>query len=279
MTEPKTREEKYLNAIANGENINLNPITREEMFLAKAGGQDIKVPTPITRKEIFLSKISGGGSPIEPSAENKFVKLVDGSLTEITEKDLEGATSIRAYAFCQSAVIERVALPNTITSIGEHAFYNCSKLTAITIPDNVTEIPMNAFAQTGITSITIPNGVTVLQKQAFYGCSALTSVKLPNSLDSIGDNAFSSCVSLTSLTIPASVTNINDRALSIGSYADFYNGKGTITFLGTIPPTISSKTFHQSYLEKIIVPKGCGEAYKTATNWANFADYIEEAAE
>ena len=44
----------------------------------------------------------------------------------------------------------------------------------------------------------------------------------------------------------------------------------------TTPPEISSNTFTSSKLNKIIVPVGCGEAYKSATNWSNFADYIEE---
>ena len=44
------------------------------------------------------------------------------------------------------------------------------------------------------------------------------------------------------------------------------------------PPTISSSTFKTDTLAKIIVPAGCGDTYKAATNWAAFADYIEEAS-
>ena len=72
MSEPITREERYLNAIANGETPKLTPITREEMFMAKAAGQVVQVPTPITRKEMFLNKISGGGG------------TSSGALTEIS---------------------------------------------------------------------------------------------------------------------------------------------------------------------------------------------------
>lgn len=49
--------------------------------------------------------------------------------------------------------------------------------------------------------------------------------------------------------------------------------------LSTTPPTIQSDTFYANYLNKIIVPKGTGDAYKSATNWSAYADYIEEATE
>jgi hypothetical protein len=71
------------------------------------------------------------------------------------------------------------------------------------------------------------------------------------------------------------VTSIGYQALAIGTNSK----KTTITFLRTTPPTITTSTFTTSYLNKIIVPKGCADAYKSATNWSNFADYIEEAVE
>lgn len=47
-----------------------------------------------------------------------------------------------------------------------------------------------------------------------------------------------------------------------------------IHMLPTTPPTIQSNTigFAMNSDLKIIVPAGCGEAYKAATNWAKYAD-------
>lgn len=169
-----------------------------------------------------------------------------------------------------------VVIPNTVEVLSPYVFYSFGTLKSLIIPDSVVEIGMYAFYKcANITSLIIPNGVTTIPAHMCSGCQNLESVTLPSDLVTINSGAFQYCYKLRSLTIPASVSNIESYGLSIG----LSSAKATLTFLGTIPPTIASGAFSKSYLEKIIVPKGCGEAYKTATNWANFADYIEEAAE
>lgn len=381
MSDSITREEQYLNAIANGESIDLKPITREEQFLAKAAGQNVRVPTPITRKEKFLSKISGtGGGKLEQEKKveitkngtteifpdegytlskvtanvnvsasggvSKLAQLAEGTLTEITAEDLKGITEIRrgAFYFYNGAkFLESVTIGDNITKIEENAFRDNRQLATVTIGKGIKYIGYNVFASTNITrvnidsidtwcnisfsngtatpvcrkginifiknatgeyepipkEIVIPNTVTGIKAHTFYrwesvesfiipesvtgigssvfqDCISLTTLTIPNSVTSIGASAFEGCSNLTSLTIPSSVTKlVSIGILHIGSETN----KATITFLQTTPPSISTSLFKVEYLEKIIVPKGCGEAYKTATNWANFADLIEEAAE
>lgn len=140
-----------------------------------------------------------------------------------------------------------------VTSIGEYTFYRVKSLT----------------------KVELPNSVTTIRSYAFNSCSALKDVILSDNLSIIGGSVFDGCSVLYKLTIPASVTEIGGSALRIGNSSS----RATITFLSTTPPTIGSGTFKDNYIRKIIVPKGCGEVYKNATNWSNFAEYIEETTE
>ena len=76
MSDPITREEAFLKAIAEGSEP-LEPVTRREMFLAKMAGQNTETPTPITREEMFLARAAenagsggSGGSSVSPKAVN-----------------------------------------------------------------------------------------------------------------------------------------------------------------------------------------------------------------
>lgn len=115
----------------------------------------------------------------------------------------------------------------------------------------------------------------------------LTKVTIPDTITTLGTNAFNMAAYLENLTIPASVTFIGTYALGIGFYA---NETVTLTFLGTTPPTLSTigglwcvygekGQYSAMPIDKIIVPNGCADAYKSATNWSSFADIIEEATE
>lgn len=185
--------------------------------------------------------------------DNKVGQIVDGSITELTAGDLEGATKLRDSIFSQYSSLTKVAIPSSVISIGNEAFYNCRSLT----------------------DITIGNGVTSIGGAAFFACGRLASITIPDSVTSISSGAFNSCTSLKSITIPSNVTSMGGAALRIGGGAN----EVIITMLPTTPPTIASNTFTAEYLNKIIVPKGTSETYKAATNWSAFADYIEEAEE
>jgi hypothetical protein len=101
---------------------------------------------------------AGGGSS------NKLVQVVDGTITQVTAKDLAGATQIRSYSFRECSSLTRITIPDGVTSIGIYAFEACSSLT----------------------SVIIPEGVTTLGLYAFYNCSSLTSITIPDSVTSIG---------------------------------------------------------------------------------------------
>lgn len=211
MAEPITREEFFLNSIANGESIDLIPITREEMFLAKAGGQDVKTPTPITRKEIFLSKIQSGGS--SSGGENRFAQYINGSSMELTDEDFEGATKIKQYAF-----------------------YNASNIKKATIPDNIKLIQANAFGMCSyLTEVHIGNGVSSIGNQAFYNCAQLITITIGSGITELALAAFTACGSLTNFTIespiPSSISFSSSSKLTIDSLKNIINA--LVDYLGT----------------------------------------------
>lgn len=139
-----------------------------------------------------------------------------------------------------------------ITAVGSHAFYYHGKLTAISLPVTVTDIERNAFEY----------------------CSALASVTLNEGLKTIGSRAFIYCYALKSITVPGSVTDISVTAFSNCSKLE------RVIMRGTVPPTVAENSFNScSKLTQIIVPTGCGAAYRSATNWSKHADIIVEEGE
>ncbi len=155
----------------------------------------------------------------------------------------ENVDIIENYAFCQSAKLSKVTLPQEMSSIGESAFSQCP-LEEVTLPKGLTRIESYCFQLNKIKSIIIPEGVVTILDGAFNHCENLQTVSLPQSLREIGTYAFQSC-DLHEVVIPEGVTTIS-KALDIDNVFDydgysFYNNKNlksvhipsTVTFIGT----------------------------------------------
>ena len=125
-------------------------------------------------------------------------------------------TEIPDFAFDRCSSLTKITVPASVTKIGRFTFSECTGLTSAGPIGGgydyefgwTTEIPKNAFAGSGLTSVTIPDGITSIGYSAFIGCSSLTSVTIPDGVTSIESNAFYGCSGLTSVTVPGSVTSI-----------------------------------------------------------------------
>lgn len=215
-------------------------------------------------------------------------------------------TTIGYEAFYECRSLTNVTIPDGVTTIGDGAFCGCSSLTSVTIPDSVTTIESWAFSYcNSLMSVTTGNGVTAIGEGVFSNCEDLAEFKgkfaadggrclikddaiiayanasgteytIPDGVTSMEKSAFRGCNDLAEVTIPSSVTSIN-----VHVFLDC-NGLVEVYCKSATPP---SAIFYSNYwnafpsdknLQKIYVPIGSVEAYKTAEGWSNYKECIFE---
>lgn len=125
-------------------------------------------------------------------------------------------TIIGRYAFCKCTPLCKVRFSNNLTRISAAAFEDCINLREIDLPASLTVIWEEAFARTGLTSLTLPTTVAPLRiyERAFMSCNALAAVNFGGNISHVASMAFQLCYMLTSVTIPAGVQHIGCRAFS-----------------------------------------------------------------
>ena len=166
--------------------------------------------------------------------------------------------------------LNEYTIPDSVTTIGDWAFWYCTSLTSVNIPDSVTTIGTHAFdCCTSMTSVTIGDSVTTIGDAAFQECTSLTSVNIPESVTTIGDGAFAGCYILTSVNIPDSVTTIGEKAFA------WCDSLTSVYCKATTPPAMGYDVFFSNgWGRKIYVPAESVDAYKSATNWSEYASAI-----
>lgn len=179
-----------------------------------------------------MQKIRNPLTVVNSSGGNKLAELMNGTLTELTAQDLDGATQIRLDAFS---------------------------------------------GQKNLLSVEIPGSVKTIGSRAFQDCSSLSTLVLNEGLEEIGTSAFIRCA-LHEFVVPSTVNLVYSNICTLSSDCDW---KLTVKMLPVTPPRASitstfSHIFSPNDVEKIIVPVGSGNAYKTASNWEDFADLIVE---
>jgi hypothetical protein len=193
-----------------------------------------------------------------------------GGCPKITEVDIpEGVTSIGDGAFQYCEGLQRLTIPSSVTSLGTRVIENCYQLTNIIVNDG------NEYYSSDGGVLFDKNKTRLIE---YPSCSG--DYTIPDSVTDIGPSAFFELDATATITVPASVTDIGTRA--------FYKSGGAgqqqtnVVMLSTTPPTIGSAAFfasstHYNY-GTITVPKGCGDTYKNATGWSEYADIIVEAS-
>lgn len=189
--------------------------------------------------------------------------------------------------------IKSLNIPNSVNTIGNEAFYEARSAICITISNNVTSLGHSTYNATSIkntnisTSINfigsgsyinciflsyiyLPSNITVIGIEAFAGCVLLKKITIQEGVTTIYSTAFKSCYNLASIILPSTLTSIADLAFQNCSNLQKY------VFYSTTPPSLAATTVFTGIVSitKIYVPDESVAAYKTATNWITYANYI-----
>lgn len=127
------------------------------------------------------------------------------------------------------------------------------------------------FANTKALSYAImPNSVIDAGPSTFSNCGALCGIIMSRNTLTLKSTFTRFCTSLGRIKIPPLVTMLEDRCLSENA------AMLIVEMEPTTPPTLQqARVFENLPLGcRIYVPDDSVTAYKTATNWASFADYI-----
>ncbi len=184
----------------------------------------------------------------------------------------ENVIALPLGSFVGHGSLIHVSIPYGVTDIGESAFNGCMSLVSLIVPNSVNSIGTLACRFTvGLKIVSIPNSVVSIGATAFGYYLQIEKFIIPNTVTAIAVDTFYFCyLVLKTIIAPSSVTSIGTNAFhSCWSMLEY-------VFLSTTPPTLASTNAFTGIpsLCKIYVPDDSVAAYKSATNWSIYANYI-----
>lgn len=197
-----------------------------------------------------------------------------GSITQLGS--IEWANGNGTFYGC--SLLETVTLPETLTIIGANSFYGDKQLKTINFPESITDILACAFDNCNnleIESLSLPN-LTSLSDTVFGNCYKLKRVTNLGSITNLlapesSKGVFYNCTNLKVVILPATLETLGSQ------YSPFAgcNSLEDVVCYATIPPAVACSTiFPKNKLKVIYVPDSSIDAYRSATNWSNYYDYI-----
>jgi hypothetical protein len=193
------------------------------------------------------------------------------------------------FWMCQALI--HINIPNFVTSIIQ-VFHNCFSLKTISYPASITSNSGSNRSNYSLQKVILPNVSGVITNTPFTVNFSLTKLVM-GAITLLSDNSFDGLYALKKYdcvfnlsTIPlfcfrnnTSLTEIEftDSLTSIGQ-AVFQNNTSCLEYVfnSTTPPTLASTNAFTGINAacKIYVPDASVTAYKAATNWSTYANYI-----
>ena len=206
-------------------------------------------------------------------------------------------TFFNEYILSSCPNIKHLTLPEWSTWANNNAITNNINLEVLILPDTAASQFANwanGDSNTNLKHIHFPASATSVV--ATRNPASLEELELPSTITSIPTNFMDYCCSLKNLYIPEGVTSIGNSAFPYNNSLRYLSLPTTITSMGnscfvsgtslgidvwiyaTTPPTLGTTAFtiDARHLGTIHVPPSTLNDYQTATNWASFANYMEE---
>ena len=187
---------------------------------------DFKIPSSVTKiGEYAFACCKGLSSIVIPDSVETLGGGAFFDCENMTSASIgNGVTEINSVKRNYSAV------ENTDDDRG--AFENCYKLEEVKIGSGVTSIGTDAFAGSGIKTLTIPDNVTNIGQGICYNCDELTEVTIGDGVKTIGYKAFSNCEKLKAVSIGKNVRTMGDEIFSFDSSLEEITIPSSVETLG-----------------------------------------------
>lgn len=179
--------------------------------------------------------------------------------------------------FSEDINLKCVVIPSGITSLYTYNFNHCSQLKFLPMPKSLVTFTNSSITNTTNTKslrMLTTSEMTSITNMVAYAMNSLERFSVPGTYTTLYAGYCRENAKLEKVTIPSTVTQINDYAFTASGIKEYH-------FLSTTPPTLANKRGMQCNANTVVyVPYSSDHsiltAYQTATNWSNFASYMQE---
>ncbi|MBQ3494802.1 MAG: leucine-rich repeat domain-containing protein, partial [Clostridia bacterium] len=180
-------------------------------FLYDAESDSVYKTTEV-KEEAFGASLSGAYTLNKITLPNTIIRFKEDafSRTQLTEVFIPASvTDLGSNAFSSAKSLKKVEFSEDINikSTGSYTF-NSAPIQEIELPESLTSIGYCSFQSCAFTELVIPKNVKTIESWAFNMCESLVFVDLPEGLETIGDMGLAQSKKLVELYIPGSVTKI-----------------------------------------------------------------------
>ena len=192
---------------------------------------------------------------------------------------LPSINSTNAYYVSDSNTNTDIVLPEGCRA----ALSMPSNVTSVSFPSTLKVLPRlnNKSSLVSINFTETIEATEIPSSFCYYSLnSAFTDIVIPEGITKIGADAFYQCKSLKNITLPSTINYIDSSSFNEGSGVSNLNKVFKIK--AKEPPRLYSSlvlAYSSNNISKIIVPKGCLDKYKKASNWSSHASKMEESTE